>query len=235
MLRLMRLRTLTRFAGMLQQLVAVPAVSPFDVNLRLRELLGELAALSPDRDFGEVGAFDHDNPGKGFRELDWRIRPLLRDSAAGTFKEFKFSLNGRFLQSDVIEPPDFANGTDFLLGIQSRSEPNELTKFVTDSIRFKLSPDRVRSAGGQANVPGVKLERDYGVPPELPQRKGLNYFRLNPAADERMWKWVQEDKRLCVIWGQSERFEYESVSLFVTMQETTATAQAPRPMQPINR
>lgn len=236
MMRMFRLRTLNRFGGMLQQLVAAPGVAPFDVYLRLRELLGELAALAPDRDPFDALGYDHDKPGPVFRELDRRIRPLLRESTAGTFKEFKFSVEGRSLVSETVEPVDFANGTDFLLGIQSRSDPNDLTRLVTDPIRFKLAPRRFLQLGeAQINVPGIKLERDYGVPSELPQPKGLNYFRLIPSADERMWRWAQEDRRLCVIWGQTDRFEYDKVSLFVTMQQAQpgAAAAAPAPAQAV--
>jgi type VI secretion system ImpJ/VasE family protein len=226
MLRVMRLRTLNHFTGVLQTMVAAGAVAPFDVYLSLRGLLGELAALAPDRDPFEALPYDHDKPGPVFRDLDRRIRPLLRESSLTTIKEIRFGVEGRYLKSEPLDPADFASGVDFLLGIHSKMDPNELTKLVANSAIFALAPSRFLGAGAEtANVPGVKLERDFGVPAELPQPRGMNYFRLIPSADERMWRWVQEDKRMCIIWNQFQKFEYEKVSLFITLPQAGAAAQ----------
>jgi len=227
MLAVLRLRTLNHYSGMLQQLVAASGVSPFEVYLRLREFLGELAALAPDRDAFETAAYDHLRPGPIFRELDKRIRPLLREPTQGTFKEFKFNLEGASLVSSPIELIDFENGIDFMLGIQSKADANELTRLVIDSQRFNLLPSTYRgSAENQVKVPGIKLEREFAdIPTALRQRPGLNYFRLNTSASDQMWKNARRDKKLCLVWGQGERFSYESVSLFITMAESQQPSQ----------
>ena len=80
--QLMRLRTLNRFSARLPSLVEAPNVSPFFMYLELRELLGELTALHPDRDVFDVPAYDHDNPYLTFGELSTKIRSLLRGTVA---------------------------------------------------------------------------------------------------------------------------------------------------------
>ena len=59
--QMLRLRTLNRFSAQLGALVQAPGgVTPFEMYLKLRELLAELAALHPDRDQFEVVAYNCD-------------------------------------------------------------------------------------------------------------------------------------------------------------------------------
>src|SRR5690606_17947170 len=67
--QMLRLKTLNRFAGRLPSLVVAPGISPFDMYLELRELLGELTSLQPDRDAFDVPAYDHDSPAVPFMDL----------------------------------------------------------------------------------------------------------------------------------------------------------------------
>ena len=67
--QLMRLRTLNKFAARLPSLADAANIPPFFMYLELRELLGELTAMFPDRDEFEVAAYDHDNPYLAFSEL----------------------------------------------------------------------------------------------------------------------------------------------------------------------
>ncbi|MEO8427410.1 MAG: type VI secretion system baseplate subunit TssK, partial [Verrucomicrobiota bacterium] len=76
--QVIRLRTLNRFSARLPSLIQAPVVSPFDMYLELRELLGELAALHPDRDEFECAPYSHDNQFLCFRELVNKIRNFLR-------------------------------------------------------------------------------------------------------------------------------------------------------------
>ncbi|HUR45558.1 MAG TPA: type VI secretion system baseplate subunit TssK, partial [Candidatus Saccharimonadales bacterium] len=76
--QLMRLRTLNRFSARLPSLILAPALAPFDIYVELRELLGELAALHPDRDEFECAPYRHESQFICFRELTNKIRSFLR-------------------------------------------------------------------------------------------------------------------------------------------------------------
>jgi len=76
--QVMRLRTLNRYSARLPSFVLAPNVAPFTIYLELRELLGELAALHPDRDEFDCAPYDHDHPYLCFRELSTKIRSYLR-------------------------------------------------------------------------------------------------------------------------------------------------------------
>ena len=80
--QVMRLTVLNRFAGRLPSMIGAPGVTPFEMYLQFRELLGELAALHPDRDQFEAAKYDHDNPAIALNELSMKIRGLLRGSVA---------------------------------------------------------------------------------------------------------------------------------------------------------
>ena len=80
--QVLRLRTLNRFSARLPSLLNTPNLTPFTMYLEFRELLGELAALHPDRDEFASAAYDHDRPFVCFRELSVKIRSFLRGSVA---------------------------------------------------------------------------------------------------------------------------------------------------------
>ena len=65
--QMMRLRTLNRFSGSLPSLVMAPHITPFAIYLELRELLGELAALHPDRDEFDCPPYRSRKPAASFQ------------------------------------------------------------------------------------------------------------------------------------------------------------------------
>ena len=93
--QLVRLRTLNRYSARLPSLVLAPGVSPFEMYLELRALLGELAALHPDRDEFESAPYNHENLYPCFRELSGKIRPFLRGVVTPTWRKLDFKdVNG---------------------------------------------------------------------------------------------------------------------------------------------
>src|ERR1700674_1637607 len=88
--QVMRLRTLNRFGARLEALVEQTNLAPFDIYLELRELLGELAALHPDRGPYDSAPYQHDNPYPCFGELSSKIREFLKGSVAPSFLKVPF-------------------------------------------------------------------------------------------------------------------------------------------------
>lgn len=197
--QMLRLRSLNRFSGRLPTLVAAPAVTPLEWYLELRDLLGELSALHPDRDAFEVAAYDHDNPLRSFRELSEKIRSFLRGAVAPSYLKVPFKdAEGKPVASLTEE--HFTRPNAYFLAIKTKIDPVALANYVVDADRFKLMP---LSLADRA-IRGIELKEERHPPLELPAASDLHYFRLQHSVSARMWQQVQLEKAAAIRWKSAE-------------------------------
>jgi type VI secretion system protein ImpJ len=215
--QLMRLRTLNRFSARLPSLAEASGIPPFTMYLELRELLGELTAMHPDRDEFEVAPYDHDNPYPCFSELSSKIRSFLRGAVAPSFLKLPFTdVDG--WRTVVFEDQHFTQPNEYFLGIKTSQDPREMARLVEDADRFKLMP---RSLATRA-IRGVILKEERFPPLELPAQSGLYYFRLLRNESSRSWQQIQAEKAAVVVWPSPERSDYD-ISLYMTVPAATET------------
>lgn len=197
--QLMRLRTLNRFSARLPSIVQAGAITPFQMYLELRELLGELAALHPDRDEFECSAYNHENPFLCFQELSTKIRSHLRGAVAPSFLKLAFKdVNG--VLTTNFSDEHFSQPNAYLLGIKTKLDPTALARYVEDGDRFKLMPLSLISRA----IRGIELKEERHPPLELPASSDLHYFRLERGASARMWQQIQMEKAAAVRWTGTE-------------------------------
>jgi type VI secretion system protein ImpJ len=209
--QIMRLRTLNRFGAHLEALVETSNVAPFEIYVLLRELLGELAALHPDRDLFETSPYQHDNPYPVFSELAGKIRQLIRGSVAPSFLKVPFvDLNG--VLSAALTEEHLQRPADYFLGIRTKEDPQMLARLVEDADRFKLMQ---QSMAGRA-IRGVLLKEERFPPLELPAQSGLYFFRLLRGQSSRNWQQIQAEKVAVVRWTGNESADYE-ITLYMTL------------------
>ena len=209
--QVMRLRTLNRFGARLEALVDTPNLAPFNIYLELREILGELAALHPDRDLYECAPYQHDNPYPCFSELAVKIRELLRGSVAPSFLKVQFiKANGLF--KATLTDEHFLRPSDYFLGIRTKEDPRSLAQLVEDADRFKLMPE---SMSGRA-IRGVILKEERFPPLELPAQSSLYYFRLLRGESARSWQQIQSEKSAVIRWTGHESADYD-LTLYMTL------------------
>jgi type VI secretion system protein ImpJ len=209
--QIMRLRTLNRFGARLPSLAEAPNVSPFFMYLELRELLGELTALHPDRDVFDVPAYDHDNPYLAFGELSAKIRSLLRGTVAPTYMKVPFT-NVAEIQTAVFEDKHFARPNDYFLGIETKEDPRGLVNLVENPDEFKLMPKSMASRA----IRGVLLKEERFVPLELPAKAGLHYFRLLRSVSTRAWDQIQAEKAAVIRWPDEGVSDFQ-ISMYMTL------------------
>lgn len=215
--QLMRLRTLNRFAGTLPSLAEAPAVHPFTMYLELRELLGELTALHPDRDLFDVPAYNHDNPCLAFNELSFRIRSLLRGAVAATFLRVPFvKQDGVF--TATFEDKHFTSPNDYFIAVETKEDPRALAELVENADEFKLMP---RSMALRA-IRGVLLKEERFVPLELPAKSGLHYFRALRSESVRSWEQIRTEKAAVIRWPEEASSDFE-LSMYMTLPGTPET------------
>ena len=211
--QMMRLRTLNRFSGSLPALVQANGVTPFAVYLQLRELLGELAALHPDRDEFSCAEYSHDNPFVCFEELSEKIRSHLRGAVAPSYLKVAFADSAGYL-TVALNEEHLAASNSFFLGIKTKVDPTALARFVVDPDRFKLMP---RSLVTRA-IRGVELKEERHAPMELPASSDMFYFRLDRGASARMWQQIESEKQAALWWAGSDLdWSDTSFTLYMTV------------------
>jgi type VI secretion system protein ImpJ len=209
--QIMRLRTLNRFSARLPSLAEAPNVPPFFMYLELRELLGELTALHPDRDVFDVPPYDHDNPYLAFGELSAKIRSLLRGTVAPTFMKVPFTSLAE-IQTAVFEDKHFALPNDYFLGIETKEDPRSLVSLVENPDEFKLMPKSMASRA----IRGVLLKEERFVPLELPAKAGLHYFRLLRSSSTRAWDQIRAEKSAVIRWPDEGLSDFQ-ISMYMTL------------------
>ncbi|MCC6425520.1 MAG: type VI secretion system baseplate subunit TssK [Phycisphaerales bacterium] len=210
--QLMRLRTLNRASARVPLLVSTPGATPMDAYLELRDVLGELAALSPDRDPWEGPRYDHDNPGAVFYDLDRRVRSLLTPGQLAPVWKVDFKKDGQILGID-LEDKHVTKPTEYFLGIKTKQDPVALARLVENQDKFKLMPKSME----RLMVLGVRLEEERHPPYELPSQPGLHYFKLMRVDSKTMWERIVQEKKAAIRWPDGEAFEFSEVSLFMTI------------------
>ena len=212
--QMLRLRTLNRFSARLPSLSEAANVPPFFMYLELRELLGELTALHPDRDVFDVPAYNHDNPCLVFGELSSKIRSLLRGAVAPMFMKVPFTKVAG-LYTAVFEEKHFTLPNDYFLGIETKQDPRALAQLVENPDEFKVMP---RSMASRA-IRGVLLKEERFVPLELPAKAGLHYFRLLRSNSARAWEQVQAEKAAVMRWPDEGASDFDA-NLYMTVPAT---------------
>lgn len=217
--QLLKLRTLNRFAGRLPALVQAPGLTPFSLYLELRELLGELAALTPIPDRAETAAYDHHNPAVAFSEVSERVRRFLLPEDTGTVMKVDL-VQGERMVSAELSDVHLTRPNEYYLAILSRQDPKELAKLVEDPDRFKvMSKQTVRQT-----VWGVKLSEERNPPAQLPKPAGLTYFRMIPGDNPhsaRMWDFIKKEKAVAITWRGMETSDYR-MAIFMTVPQVEA-------------
>ncbi len=209
--QMLKLRTFNVYAARLSSLVAAPGLTPFGAYLELRSMLGELAALHPDRDPWDVPEYDHDEPMLAFDELCRRIRNLGPETSGEglmkvEFKREKACFVARLEKEHLTQP------NEYFLAVASRSDPRELAKLIEDRDRFKLMPEKM------ANAPvwGIPLAEERNPPLELPTQSGMSYFRLLRTDNPTMWERVQQQGALAAVWPGMDNADYK-LTLYMTV------------------
>jgi type VI secretion system ImpJ/VasE family protein len=198
--QLLRLRTLNSHSARLPSLIATANVAPFEVYLELRQLLGELVALHPDRDeLFEITPYTHENQFICFRELAKNIRLLLIGGVMPSYLQLPFKDVGGMLTASFT-PEQFTQPNAYLLGIKTRLDPVAVARFVVDGDKFKLMPQSLATRA----IRGIELKEERHPPMELPAAADLHYFRLERANSARIWQQIQAEKTATIRWIGSE-------------------------------
>jgi type VI secretion system ImpJ/VasE family protein len=195
----MKLATINRFCGSLPSIVGEGIVTPFGVYLQLRELLGELLALYPQNTTFDCEPYNHLDPYRSLKELDNKIRDLIRVTKGVPPKTVVF-VGSPGLARGSLEPEDFEKPSGYYLAVATRIDRTRLAVYLGDGNKFKLMPKSME----QVAILGLELKEENFPPLDLPSQNNLHYFRLVPASNPRRWDQIKQDKAMSLVWNNAE-------------------------------
>jgi type VI secretion system protein ImpJ len=195
----MRLMVLNRFCASLPSLVEDGLVPPFTIYLQLRELLGELLALNPEKLIFDCEAYNHLDAFRSFKELDLKIRELIRVNSGVEPLRIPFTGKPGLLRA-ALEPQHFERPTGFYLGVSTRLDRTKLALYLGDANKFKLMPSTME----QVAIFGIELKEENFPPLDLPGQGNLYYFRIIPTSNQRRWDQIKQDKSMSLVWNNTD-------------------------------
>ena len=209
--QMLRLRTVSRFAARLPHIAVAPGTTPFEAYLELRELLGELAALRPDRDRFDAPAYQHENPAAVFPEIRERIREVLRPGLAPKFLQVKLIREEDYFIANLTDE-HLTAPNDYFLAVTTNEDPTVVARLVEDPDKFKvMAKTMIRRP-----LFGVRLKEERHPPLELPTQGKMHYFRLMRADSQKMWDVIREHKALAVRWLDIDTSDFQ-LTLYMTV------------------
>ena len=210
---MMRLMVLNRFGSSLPSIVGEGTIAPFAVYLELRQLLGELLALSPDKNIFDCEDYNHLDPLRSFRELNQKIRSLL--GGIGPTEPMKIPFAGsQGLLRATLEPKHFEQPTGYFLGVLTRADRTKLSLYLSDANKFKFMPKSME----QVAIFGIELKEENSPPLDLPGESNHYYFRIVPTSNARRWDQIKKDQAISLVWNNAE-FDLSDAkfTLFMTL------------------
>jgi type VI secretion system ImpJ/VasE family protein len=194
-----RLAALNRACSRLPVVVEEGLIAPFEIYLQLRELLGELLALSPAKNAFACEPYRHDDALPCFRELDRKIREEIRVSKGREPLKVVFAGSPGLLLAQ-LEAQHLEQATGYYLGVKTRMERSRLANYLKDPNKFKFMPESMKEVA----VLGVELQEEGSPPLDLPSQGDLHYFRLRPDSQPRRWEMVKTQKAVALVWNNAE-------------------------------
>jgi len=212
----LRLKALNRFCASLPSLVEEGHVPPFAIYFQLRELLGELLAVHPEKTTFDCEPYNHLDPLRSFEELDQKIRELIRVTKGIEPVKIPFSGNPGLLRAS-LEPQHFEKPSGYYLGVLTRADRTKLALYLSDANKFKVMPRSME----QVAIFGIELKEENFPPLDLPAQSNLYYFRVVPTANQRRWDQIKQDKAISLVWNNAE-FDLSDAkfTLFLTLPAT---------------
>ena len=210
--RILQLRSLNVYTAKISSLLKTGRCSPFAIYLELRGLIGELAALMPQRDLYDVSDYNHDKCQPVFTEIASRIRNLTSQENGSYVKmPFAWEESSRSFAADLTEEC-IIKAEDFYLAIQCDENSGKLIALVEAGDQFKLT---AKSLAG-ARVRGVKLKEERYPPPVLPPMHNVIWFKLRRSESLQTWNKIKDELKMALACSQ-ELFPQLKATLYGTV------------------
>ena len=198
------LQTLNKFSARLSTYLTTPGVTPFEMYIELRDLLGELATLVQGYDAMEVTPYDHDRPGVVFGELSDKVRELLQLIANQKFRRAEFREEDEVYVAELTAV-QLTEASSCYLAVETEEDPRTLVKLVEAQDRFKV----MALSNIHQRVRGLTLREEREVPLDLPAKPGLHYFKIDPDDNRSLWRRIIVENTMAIRFTVADAVDYK--------------------------
>jgi len=203
MVYLLALRSLNRYASLLNHFTSTNQGHPWQVFGLLGQLVAELSTFSADISYtGEDGQgqrllreYDHTRLGDCFISALSLVTQLLDQITAGPEYMLPMQFDGTYFGTEM--PPAIFEGRNrFYIVIETEEDPQKILPAL----------EGIAKLGSRESLPiliarslsGIGLEHMATPPQELPRRSHALYFQVDHHSDQ--WVQVQKGRNLALYW-----------------------------------
>jgi len=158
----------------------------------LAALGGSLSTFSLKIQPRDLPAYDHDELGPCFSDLDEKVRELLETVVPSNFVALPLKLVQPYVYATAIEEDKYLVGTKMYLAVNSTLNESELAKKVTHLV--KISSGTQLEQLVHSALPGISLTHMAKPPGSIPVKLNYQYFSLNQSG--RDWEAVGKARNL---------------------------------------
>ena len=184
------LHTVNSFLPELTHIWNVRRGHPEPLYVSMLKLAGALATFSFETDVRSLPAYDHDNLGTCFAQLDAAIRALVETILPSRFVAISLKQNQRIWSGDT-EGERWGPNSQMYLAIAAEMGVDDLIRKTPNLVKIAAS-DEINNLITHA-LPAITI-RHSTAPSALPYRVDCQYFAVNQSG--RLWEAVVRTKKL---------------------------------------
>lgn len=158
----------------------------------LAALGGSLSTFSLKIQPRDLPAYDHDELGPCFSDLDEKVRELLETVVPSNFVALPLKLVQPYVYATAIEEDRYLAASKMYLAVNSTLDEAELAKKVTQLV--KISSGTQLEQLVHSALPGISLTHMAKPPGSIPVKLNYQYFSLNQSG--RAWEAVGKARNL---------------------------------------
>jgi type VI secretion system protein ImpJ len=188
------LHALSSATPVLRHLYATRHAHPEQFFVELSRLSGALCTFATATALDALPAYDHRDPGPGFRALDAHIRKHLEIVAPSNTVTLVFTAGEPYMQEADVLDERCLRRARWVLGIRASMAESELTESVPRLIKVcsaRFVPELVRRA-----LPGMKLVHLPVPPSAIRGEADKQYFAVDLAGP--CWEHILQTRRVGV-------------------------------------
>jgi type VI secretion system protein ImpJ len=190
----------------LQHLSTTRHAHPEDVFVELSRLAGALCTFAVDSDPRQLPAYDHRNPGPGFRALDAHIKRHLEIVVPSNTVTLEFQPTEPYMHAADVVDERCLRRARWVLGVRSALGESELLKLVPRLVKVcssRFVPELVKRA-----LPGMTLTHLPVPPTAIRAEADMQYFAVETTGP--CWEHILQTRKVGVyIPGEISKPEFD--------------------------
>jgi type VI secretion system protein ImpJ len=186
------LYTVNSYLPLLRHYYETGRAHPEKLYRLLASMGGSLSTFSLKIQPHDLPAYDHDELGPCFSDIDEKVRELLETVVPSNFVALPLKLVQPSIYATAIEEDKYLVGTKMFLAVNSTLSETELAKKVPQLV--KLSSGTQVGQLVRRALPGIPLTHMLKPPASIPVKLNYQYFSLNQSGPA--WEAVGKGRNL---------------------------------------